>query len=497
MFGIEVVLRLLVALVILVSSAVRCSDNMGFDWIETALDDAYGGRVANTHYNLFRSVKENHLNSQVLSVHDIYFNLYGYLAWQNITVDSSSQGSAQHAVLERGTQGRRHFIRPMEMEDDEASSVPLSTTLRNGVIETDYASTHFTVYDFNWIDSHERMRAVFLVFDGEDDVAGKTLVQDVYHWMETLKNEIWVFEDGHWQKDKALYQDVQTADWGNIFLESNMLQDLRRDTSVFFSSEQVYKSLNVAWKRGVLFLGPPGNGKTEVIKAIIKDSSVPCLYVKSFESHGNRERGIRIIFRMARRVAPAILILEDLDSLVRPEVRSFFLNELDGLESNHGILTVATTNHPENIDPAILNRPSRFDTKYVFELPDSGLRKQYIQMWLGKLESGGVRITGDQYSTTEEFATEIAKHTEGWSFAYLKELFVSFQLTYAALLTAGIERGDTVGEILRHVENLGKQVVIGSDAAETAEAKPFPFSFGSMRGKLSAHPFHDIKHMDL
>jgi len=61
--------------------------------------------------------------------------------------------------------------------------------------------------------------------------------------------------------------------------------------------------------------------------------------------------------------------------MVTDTVRSYLLNELDGLAQNDGILTIATTNHPERIDDAILNRPSRSDVKYHFDLPTHELRK--------------------------------------------------------------------------------------------------------------------------
>jgi transitional endoplasmic reticulum ATPase len=65
-----------------------------------------------------------------------------------------------------------------------------------------------------------------------------------------------------------------------------------------------------------------------------KGPSVECLYVKTFNSFMGPEAGIRNIFLMARRMAPCILIFEDIDSLVNVAVRSYFLNEVDGLESN-------------------------------------------------------------------------------------------------------------------------------------------------------------------
>ena len=79
---------------------------------------------------------------------------------------------------------------------------------------------------------------------------------------------------------------------------------------------------------------------------------------------------------MARRMAPCLLIFEDIDSLVSPMVRSYFLNEVDGLESNHGILMIGSTNHLERLDPGIAKRPSRFDRKYFFDVPSRNERIQ-------------------------------------------------------------------------------------------------------------------------
>ncbi|KAK9372035.1 P-loop containing nucleoside triphosphate hydrolase protein [Lipomyces chichibuensis] len=441
------------------------------NWMDAALDNAYAGRTANTHYRLFELVKKQHPNSQILSLDDPNFDLTGFLASKNITEDVliGAQVPKQHIVLTRSDNARNfRDFRRYHGEEETYQLPTLEKSLQNGGFEVDYASTHFNIYQFDW---YSPIRAIYLVFDGDDLTAGTELVQDVYDWMENVKDEIWVFD--------------QSADWNGIVLEADMLHNLRRDTSVFFDSEDAYKSLNVAWKRGILLIGPPGNGKTEAIKAIIKGTSVPCLYVKSFKSHDGPEFGIRTIFKKARQSAPCILVLEDLDSLLEPMTRSFFLNELDGLESNHGILTVATTNHPENIDHAILNRPSRFDTKYVFDLPSPYLRQKYINMWLLKLESLGIGVNGDQYASIEVFAEELALRTEGWSFAYLKELFVSFQLSRAALQSTGVAAGDTTQEIFQHVETLGKQVAMdASSSADDPDAALSAMSFRGMRMQM-------------
>ncbi len=69
------------------------------------------------------------------------------------------------------------------------------------------------------------------------------------------------------------------------------------------------------------------------------------------------------VFNKARQLSPCVLVLEDLDSLVDDVNRSFFLNQLDGLEKNDGLLVIGTTNHFDRLDPGISTRPSRFDRK--------------------------------------------------------------------------------------------------------------------------------------
>lgn len=87
-------------------------------------------------------------------------------------------------------------------------------------------------------------------------------------------------------------------------------------------------------------------------------------------------------------------------------------------------MTIATTNHPELIDDAILNRPSRFDVKYTFDLPTEALRISYAHKWIRKFRSlqQGAKIAIEFAKSDAELAEEVAKGTDGWSFAFLKEL---------------------------------------------------------------------------
>ena len=256
------------------------------------------------------------------------------------------------------------------------------------------------------------------------------LLMAVGEWTTELHDEIYVFDDGHWQKSRELWKSVQGASWDEVILNPGMKDNLMKDVQGFFNNRELYKKLAVPWKRGLILHGVPGNGKTISIKALINElqkrsEPVPSLYVKSFDSCNGKKYSIRSIFSQARTMAPCLLIFEDLDSLVEDKTRSYFLNEVDGLESNDGILMVGSTNHLDGLDPAISKRPSRFDRKYHFKIPSEAERTAYCQFWRRKL------IDSDMVEFPEEMCPIIAKLTEGFSFAYLKELFVIALLTVA------------------------------------------------------------------
>lgn len=85
-----------------------------------------------------------------------------------------------------------------------------------------------------------------------------------------------------------------------------------------------------------------------------------------------------------------LLIFEDLDILVTDLTRSYFLNKVDGLESNDGVLMIGSTNHLDALDPAVSKRPSRFDRKYHFQLPGEQERNAYCQFWRRNLADSDI-----------------------------------------------------------------------------------------------------------
>ncbi|KAK7949531.1 hypothetical protein PG988_016170 [Apiospora saccharicola] len=301
----------------------------------------------------------------------------------------------------------------------------------------------FAKYLYKWR-GHEFL--VYLV-DGRDGTAGYPTVRNYYiltanksqaqqllleagRWGADLHDEIWVFDQGYWQKSRELYTSIQKASWDQVILDEAMKQSLINDHVSFFESRDTYAKLQVPWKRGIIYHGPPGNGKTISIKAtmhMLYDMAppVPTLYVRSLASYGGPEAAIKQIFGKAREFAPCYLVFEDLDSLIDDGVRSYFLNEVDGLKNNDGIFMVGSTNHLDRLDPGIAKRPSRFDRKYYFPDPDLAQRVAYCRFWQGKLADN------EEIEFPDKLCDAIAKITDKFSFAYIQEAFVAALLAIA------------------------------------------------------------------
>lgn len=177
-------------------------------------------------------------------------------------------------------------------------------------------------------------------------------------WASDLHDEVWVFDQGNFEKDRELWKSAQKSTWDAVILDPDMKEQLINDHVSFFESKQTYKNLGVPWKRGLIYHGPPGNGKTISIKATMhmladRNPTVPTVYVRSLESYMGPQYSLHVIFEKAREFAPCYLVFEDIDSLVTPIVRSYFLNEIDGLKENDGIFIIASTNHLDLLDPGI------------------------------------------------------------------------------------------------------------------------------------------------
>ncbi|SRR5581483_3867893 len=355
--------------------------------------------------------------------------------------------------------------------------------VKNAWLEVVWEEARLDVLILNW--GEQQIHSQHWVL-AEDEVVARRFLAAVSRWNMEVRGEVLVFENGMWHKDEYLYRAIKSATFENLILRGSLKQDIRDDVLSFFDARATYEEYGIPWKRGILFVGPPGNGKTHTVKALINSLAQPCLYVKNFRAqHGVDEISIRMVFDRARRTAPCVIVLEDLDAQLTPQNRSFFLNELDGFATNGGILTLATTNHPERLDPAILDRPSRFDRKYPFDLPEQPERRTYLALWNASLKPA-LRLS-------EAGLGSVSEQTEGFSFAYLKELCLASTMRWLAAAQPGAM--DEV--MLAQAQVLREQmasVPMPGDEPPPAEGMP-PGPGFTVYGRMLAHRSHFVRGM--
>lgn len=154
--------------------------------------------------------------------------------------------------------------------------------------------------------------------------------------------------------------------------------------------------------KGILLFGPPGCGKTLMLRAVASDLNVEMIGIKCSDVmskwYGESEGLIASLFEEARARSPCILFLDEIDAIakrrdfystddVTPRVLSIMLSEMDGMDEAEGIIIVATTNMPDLVDPALM-RPGRFDKVIYVPPPDKRSREEILKVHLkGKFVS--------------------------------------------------------------------------------------------------------------
>jgi cell division protease FtsH len=152
--------------------------------------------------------------------------------------------------------------------------------------------------------------------------------------------------------------------------------------------------------KGVLLMGPPGTGKTLLARAVAGEANVPFFYLSGSEFVemfvGVGASRVRDLFKMAKRAAPAIVFIDEIDAVgrhrgtglggghdEREQTLNQILVEMDGFEPNEKVIVLAATNRPDVLDPALL-RPGRFDRRVLIDLPDVKEREAILNVHANK-----------------------------------------------------------------------------------------------------------------
>lgn len=204
---------------------------------------------------------------------------------------------------------------------------------------------------------------------------------------------------------------TKDATWEELFLPQDIKNELKELVENFLASKSFYEQNKLPWKRGILLYGEPGNGKTSLIRTIIAQYNFkPVTFVPGANAEAMREA-----FSYAEEQSPALMYIEDLDSLIENGLDiSTFLNLLDGISAKNGLLVVATANNVTKLKNNIMKRPSRFDRKFEIPVPNQEMAYIYLKKWFGTIVAA---------NKVREMAKLAAKH--GLSYAYLKEIYIS------------------------------------------------------------------------
>lgn len=267
-------------------------------------------------------------------------------------------------------------------------------------------------------------------------------------------------------KDRKTFADVAGA---------REAKEELKEVVDFLKDQRKFALMGAKIPKGVLLMGSPGTGKTLLAKAVAGEANVPFFHMSGSEFVemfvGVGASRVRDLFNKAKRAAPAIVFIDEIDAVgrrrgagmggghdEREQTLNQILVEMDGFEPNLGVIVMAATNRPDVLDPALL-RPGRFDRRVTIDMPDIQDREEIL-----KIHAKGKPLAG------EVNVRKLAERTPGFSGADLANL-----LNEAAILAVRRELKE-VGqpEILESIEKvlLGPErrgrIMSGRDKKTTA-----------------------------
>ena len=219
--------------------------------------------------------------------------------------------------------------------------------------------------------------------------------------------------------------EIPNVSWEDIGGLDEIKQELQEAVEWPLKYPKLFEKAGIRPLNGILLFGPPGCGKTLLAKAIATESRSNFIAIKGPEIFskwvGESERAVREIFRKARQAAPSIIYFDEVDAISAgrgsyesthtfASIVNQILVEMDGIENRKGIVTIASTNRPDIVDPAFL-RPGRFDRLIYVKEPDFEARLKILEVH-----------TKTMPLAEDVSLKEIAQNTVGYSGADLENV---------------------------------------------------------------------------
>lgn len=272
----------------------------------------------------------------------------------------------------------------------------------------DYNNERFVLHSSVDMDDDQRIRII-----SNRKGRGMEILNDImdgFYSNGPLKN---AFFDMDFRFLSRINHDNELLAW-NPEIEDK----LNRDLVNFVKLMPMLNQKGLPNSRGIILSGPPGTGKTMMAKAISAKVNITTILVSADMIRHRSD--VKSAFETARKLAPSLVIIEDIDSagtvtrkLADHPILGEYLQALDGMEPNNGVIVLATTNHTENIDPAISDRPGRFDRIIEVDLPNSEQRSLILNNLLSKIEH--TKITSDVIKN-------VVSKSDGLSGAWIREI---------------------------------------------------------------------------
>lgn len=199
-----------------------------------------------------------------------------------------------------------------------------------------------------------------------------------------------------------------------IVLPDSASEQILEHIEYFWTREAEFRKLGFLWKRGIMLHGPAGGGKTSTLQLLSKriiEKGGLSVYLKN--PH-NTSRGLEILRRIEPD-RPIIVLLEDIDALIKDYGESEILAILDGELQIDNVVFIATTNYPEDLDKRLVNRPSRFDIVTKIGMPSTEARKVYFEIKNPRLQENPDEL--DKW----------VRNSRGFSVAHLKEMILAVE----------------------------------------------------------------------
>ncbi|UZJ54240.1 hypothetical protein CBS101457_003560 [Exobasidium rhododendri] len=375
-----------------------------------------------------------------------------------------------------------------EIESHRKVQEIASIVLQNGVHHVVFQGKEFLVYIIEIQQgSYSASTMCILVWKDDSLDAGKHLLGEARKYnLQSKKYGSYMYRDDCLDCELTCARvDTPQNSINSVAAEENVLDldqggvlsKLKDDIGAFFANEELYKELNVAWKRGLILVMPGSTNETTFAKNLLLalvDKSVYILRVRFTKAMLSESfpSVCKNIFRRARFFAPCILLMERIE-LLQGSQKALFFEYVDACKLNNGVLFIAVTSDATKLDDVHYDRPDRFDCHYALEAPTVvGLCRHFVTgMFDAEVGKDQWLFDTDQITSYDEVIDMLVSKVRDWHFAAVEQTLSCYRQAMAA---EALKKEDkqivaSVKCLLDHLEHKAKE--LKASAIEEAKKK--------------------------